>query len=83
MHDHYEYKVFRRRPDGGEQEFFGEYCLPTAESCRKDFMRRFGARLAAVRCIIRNSCGYVDVATKGYGKYYFRHMPDTGWHVNK
>lgn len=79
MHNHYEYKVFRRT-ELGTIEFFGQVCLATAEACRKDFLRRFPENVN-LRCVIRNSCGYVPVMIKAEGRKLFRHLPDTGWHV--
>lgn len=80
MYDHYEYKVYRYEPDGNETEFFGQSSLPTAEACRQHFLSRFPNN-RDLRCVIRNSCGYTCVAIKDFGKVYFRHLPDTGWHT--
>lgn len=79
MNNHYEYKCFRQT-ERGEQDFYGQFCLPNIEACRQDFWRRFPNRVDLC-CVIRNSCGYVIVAIKDYSKKKFRHIPDRGWHV--
>lgn len=82
MHDHYEYKVYRRDEHDNDCECAMEWCLPTAEACRLHFINRF-PNWRELRCEIINSCGYKGVASKGYGKLRFRHYPDTGWHVTQ
>lgn len=80
MHDHYEYKVIRKDENGNDCGFAGEWCLPTAEACREHFLSRFPNN-RDLCCVIYNSCGYKCVAYKDFGKVYFRHLPDNGWHV--